>query len=76
MLVIFLRHDSLKASSSWPADIISWPKGLISIYHDPKVSQSKDVIFMSCRQHFHDLRIHFAYDGPRYHSLRRHFSWS
>ena len=38
MLVIFLRYHSLKASSSWHADIISWPKGLISVYHDPKVS--------------------------------------
>ena len=38
MLTMSLRRHSLKASSSWPADIISWPKGLISVYHDPKVS--------------------------------------
>ena len=38
MHIMFLRRHSLKASSSWPADIISWPKGLISVYHDPKVS--------------------------------------
>ena len=37
-LFIFQRRHSLKASSSWPADIISWPKGLISVYHNPKVS--------------------------------------
>ena len=33
MLTMSLRYHSLKASSSWPADIISWPKGLISVYH-------------------------------------------
>ena len=38
MHIMFLRRHSLKASSSWPADIISWPKGLISSYHNPKVS--------------------------------------
>ena len=38
MLTMSLRYHSLKASSSWPADIISWPKGLISVYHNPKVS--------------------------------------
>ena len=38
MLIMFPRRHSLKASSSWPADIISWPKGLISVYHNPKVS--------------------------------------
>ena len=38
MHVMFLRRHSLKASSSWPVDIISWPKGLISVYHNPKVS--------------------------------------
>ena len=38
MHIMFLRRHSLKASSSWPADIISWPKGLISFYHNPKVS--------------------------------------
>ena len=36
MLTMSLRYHSLKASSSWPADIISWPKGLISVYHNPK----------------------------------------
>ena len=38
MHIMFLRRYSLKASSSWPANIISWPKGLIPVYHNPKVS--------------------------------------
>ena len=38
MHIMFLRRHSLKASSSWPTNIISWPKGLIFVYHDPKVS--------------------------------------
>ena len=38
MHIMFLRCHSLKASSSWPADIISWPKGLFFVYHDSKVT--------------------------------------
>ena len=38
MLTMSLRYHSLKSSSPWSADIISWPKGLISVYHNPKVS--------------------------------------
>ena len=48
LLITYIpKASSSKAYLSWRTDIIPWTKDLISIYHDPKISYSKGIIFMT-----------------------------